>query len=95
MFTTKKAKLFEMPEKTESINSPVDTSNPFLVAAKKDSARTRSGNQSLKYSTTGNDFLDQFANMGSYRVKRSYSDISTDCVKLWNSNPELAVRMTF
>lgn len=88
MFTQKQKSLFSVPAKsTGSI-----TANPFLSAAQEQSARTLSGNLSVKYSTTGNDFLDQFSNLGTYRAKRPYQDIANDCVTLWHSDPTTAVK---
>lgn len=91
MFSTKKKTLFDSAPVGAKEFVP-DSSNPFIIAGLKKSAETRSGNYSLKFSTTGNDFLDQFSNLGVYRKPRKFADISLDCDILWASNPELTVR---
>lgn len=85
MFTAKKTSLFEA--KTTSA-----TSNSFVNAGLKTSAKTRSGNGALKYSTTGNDFVDQFGKLGAMKVPRSYADVSKDMSTLWGQDPETAVK---
>lgn len=93
MFTTKKTKLFKQPAKGSVVET--DSKNPFVLAASKKSAETRSGNNALKYSTTGNDFLDQFSNLGIYRKPRKFEDISRDCEVLWAKDPLTAVKFMF
>ncbi|MFW5847454.1 MAG: DUF2828 family protein [bacterium] len=85
-------------KKLESINKVVAgdsrktiTSNAFINAAMKDNAKTLSGNGALKYSTTGNPFVDQFTDMGSYRKPRKYEDIVRDCELLWAEDEKLSV----
>lgn len=92
MFNSKQTTLFveHVNQKTSVINS----SNGFINAGLKNSALTRSGNGAVKYSTTGNDFVDQFGVMGSYKQERSYSDISKDMSTLWASDPLNAVKFT-
>lgn len=89
MFNQKRKTLFAEPVTTQE---KATQSNPFLAASAKEAAKTLSGNAAPKFSTTGNDFLDQFANMGTYRKERSYDDISRDCVTLWNQDPETFVK---
>jgi hypothetical protein len=74
--------------KTASVNK---SSSSFVNAGLKTSAETRSGNDALKYSTTGNDFVDQFGSAGNYKEPRSFALISRDCELLWASNPLLCV----
>ena len=87
MFTAKKTSLFEA--KTTS-GSPAK--NAFIKAGLKKSAQTLSGNGALKFSTTGNDFVDQFGKLGVMKVPRSFADVSKDMSTLWAQNPEMAVR---
>ena len=68
--------------------------SPFVAAANKKSARTLSGNGALKYSTTGNDFVDQFGKLGSYKTPRTYEEIANDMATLWAINPLLTVCFT-
>lgn len=50
----------------------------FVSAGLKESAKILSGNNALKYSTTGNDFVDQFGKIGNYKVPRTFSEIDSD-----------------
>lgn len=84
MFTSKKTSLFEVPSNGTKSSK---TTSPFIAAGMKKAAQTRSGNNSLKYSTTGNDFVDQFGTAGSYKQPRDYAAISTDTSKLWAVSP--------
>ena len=85
MFTAKKQKLFDVnKDKTSETNS-------FVEAGLKKSAETLSQNGALKYSTTGNPFVDQFGLLGNYKTPRSFDEISRDCEILWGLNPLLTV----
>ena len=85
MFTAKKQKLFDVnKDKTSETNS-------FVKAGLKKSAETLSQNGALKYSTTGNPFVDQFGLLGNYKNPRSFNEISKDCEVLWSLNPLLTV----
>lgn len=69
--------------------------NSFIFCGIKNGAETLSGNGALKYSTTGNPFVDQFGKLGSYKEKRSFVDISNDCELLWSIDKEKAIKMMF
>src|SRR5690606_23429868 len=69
--------------------------NSFTNAGLKRSARTLSGNNALKYKTTGNDFVDQFGKMGSYKSQRPFAEISKDTQLLWSQNPYLTMCFIF
>jgi hypothetical protein len=69
--------------------------NAFLAAAGKQAAITMSGNGAKKYSTTGNDFVDQFGSVSSYKAPRDYKDIAKDMSTLWGSNPIKALAFIF
>lgn len=90
MFNRKQQQLFEIGSKTTTSES-----NSFIATAMKKSAETKSGNGSLKYETTGNDFVDQFGKLGSYKAPRSYEDISKDMSTLWAQNPYMAICLVF
>lgn len=93
MFTQKKTQLFTKEKKTKK---STDTGTSLFVnAGLKDSAKIKSGNGALKYSTTGDSFVDQFGKLGSYKAPRSFSDISKDCETLWAEDPLKAVRFAF
>jgi hypothetical protein len=88
MFNSKQTQLLGSKQITSATNA-------FINAGSKISAETRSGNDALKYSTTGNDFVDQFGKLGSYKEQRSFNDISTDMSTLWTINPYLTVCFVF
>lgn len=90
MFTTKKETLLTAPQ-TSGVTAG---SNGFIKEACKIGALTRSENGAVKYSTTGDDFVDQFGNLGAYKTERSFSDISRDMSTLWAQDPEKALRFT-
>ena len=92
MFDSKKTNLWESKKKTSDTQKK---GNSFLSAGLRKSAETLSGNGALKYSTTGNDFVDQFGKLGSYKVPRSYSDISTDVSTLWAQNKYMTMCFIF
>lgn len=84
MFDKQKTSLFETSV----------TGNQFLTEAMKSSAKTSDhGNGALKYNTSGNEFLDQFAKITEYRRPRSFSEISKDMSILWSINPEKAFKL--
>lgn len=99
MFTSKKTKLFVAPDKaattagfsSKTTSSSSKGTSTFVSAAMSKGAETRSGNGSKKYSTTGNDFVDQFGKLGTYKAPRSFADISKDCETLWSQNKILTV----
>lgn len=92
MFTNKKTSLFNTGNKASSAFA---SGNSFTNAGLKRSARTLSGNMALKYKTTGNDFVDQFGKMGSYKAQRSFTEISKDTQLLWSQNPYLTMCFIF
>lgn len=91
MFNSKKTTLFDSQS---NANEKTSVTNTFVSSGLKESAKTRSGNNALKYSTTGNDFVDQFGILGSFKVPRDYKDIERDMSVLWASNSEDAVKFT-
>lgn len=90
MFNSKQKNLIS-PSNAKS-NS---TTSAFVNTALKKTAETKSGNGALKYSTSGDDFVDQFNNLGVYKSPRSFQDIEKDCEKLWANNPLLSVMFIF
>lgn len=85
MFNSKKSSLFGSKTQTSG------TTNSFVAAGMKKSARTLSGNGAVKYSTTGNDWVDQFGKLGSYKAPRSFEDVSKDMSILFAQNKYLAI----
>ncbi len=90
MFSSKKDKLFDVPEKISSEPTPM-----FVAEALKDQAITTSHNGAKKYSTTGNSFVDQFGSLGAYKNPRSFEDISKDCETLWADSKINALHFMF
>ena len=68
--------------------------NQFIsnVMSSKGSARTENG--AISYASTGSELVDQFGKVASYRG-RDFSVVSDDQERLWNENPEAAVRFPF
>ena len=92
MFERKKERLFEVPT---AAKAKTTNSNPFIAAAQSKAAETLSGNGAKKFSSSGSPFVDQFGKLGSYKVKRNFSDIVNDCELLWANSPKLAVVFIF
>jgi len=86
MFNSKKTSLFNNTVKTTS------ASNLFVKSGMKKSAETLSGNGALKYETTGNDFVDQFGQLGLFKLPRSYNDIARDMSILYSQNKETSIK---
>jgi hypothetical protein len=86
MFDSKQNKLFEV-EKTTSVNS-------FLTAGKVSASTISSGNGAVKYSTTQNEFIDQFVNAGAYKKPRTYKEVSNDMAVLWAKDKMTTVQLT-
>jgi len=91
MFNDKQKELFTVPNKGTA--NPVK--NAFIQTAKKESAKTLSGNGAVKFDSTGDEFVDQFGKMGGYKAPRTYADISKDISTLWAKNPRMAICFTF
>ena len=87
MFSKRQTSLLEV-KKTQSVKS----NSNFVNAALKRGAETTSGNGALKYSSTGDVFVDQFGVVGTYKTPRSFSDISRDMELAWASDKETAIR---
>ena len=91
MFSNKVKSLIEVKKKTSSVSK---STNGFVNGALKNAAITTSGNGSLKYNTSGNDFLDQFAAISTYREIRSFEKVSKDMGLLYSLNKEKAIALT-
>lgn len=94
MFDDKK-QLFDPKQygKSKDKTAPAkENTNPFVTAALQKSSEILSGNGALKYSTTNNVFVDQFANASRYLAERPFADISRDMEILANTDLTLAVK---
>ena len=67
--------------------------NQFLKEGMKVSSETVSENGAKKYSTSGNDFVDNFATISYFKEPRSYNDVAKDMELLWSQNPELCLKL--
>ena len=67
--------------------------NQFLKEGMKVSSEVVSGNGAKKYSTSGNDFVDNFAAISYFKESRSYNDVAKDMELLWGQNPELCLKL--
>ena len=83
----------EFQKKVNSLLKPLEVENQFVKQALKVSSETESGNGAKKYSTTGNDFVDNFAAASYFKEPRSYEEVAKDMQILWNSNPTLCVKL--
>lgn len=86
--------MFEVKRKPENVGVTRGTVNKFLQNASVKAAETRSGNGSLKYSTSGNAFVDQFTKSGTFKAPRKFSEIERDAELLWGEDPLKAVKFT-
>ncbi len=95
MFNAKKTQLFDSTEKKTSANSTAGAPvSSFVNAGLKNQAKTISANGALKYSTTGNPFVDQFGKLGEYKTPRSFEIISKDSESIWASDKLMTVAFT-
>ena len=83
----------EFQKKVNSLLDVKPTENQFVKQALKVSSETESGNGAKKYSTTGNDFVDNFAAASYFKEPRSYEEVAKDMQILWNSDPKLCVKL--
>ena len=93
MFETKKTQLFEQ-KSAGKVTTPKVTSSAFVKAAMKKTHQTTAlGNGALKYTTTGNDFVDQFGKCTMYKAPRTFAEISKDMSLLFSQNPLVAIKL--
>jgi dimeric dUTPase (all-alpha-NTP-PPase superfamily) len=91
MFSAKQKQLIETTTKPTSV-----VSNPFIAKSLKKSAKTNAyGNGASKFTTSGNDFVDDFANMSNYKAPRAYDEIHKTMNILWSINKYMAICMIF
>lgn len=68
--------------------------NEFINQALKESNITTSENGAKKYSTSNNDFVDNFASISHYKSPRSFEEVAKDMTLLWSQNPLLCLKLT-
>lgn len=92
MFDSKKETLFTKKD----VKSTTSVKNEFLNQGIRESSKTTEyGNGALKYTTTNNDFVDQFGLISNYKKPRDFSEISQDMSTLWAKDPEMTMKLTF
>lgn len=92
MFNKKKKSLFETASVKKT--STMVSSNPFLLASHKESSKAKN-TPAVKYTTTGSDFVDQFARASHYKAPRTFAQISKDMEKIWAQNKLLTLCLVF
>lgn len=76
------------------LNKSTDNNaNAFIKEGMKASHETTSGNGALKYSTSGNDFVDDFASIAKYKEPRSYEEVAKTMQLLYSIDKAKAVKM--
>jgi hypothetical protein len=90
MFKEKQKSLLN--KSTKTVKAPSNTTNPFINAGLKKAARTVSGNGAKKFTSTANEFVNQFGVLGSYKQPRTFDEISKDVSTLWGLNPLVAMK---
>lgn len=86
-FSKKKTSLFDIKETVTS------QENAFVREGLKESSKTVSGNGALKYNTSGDAFVDNFALIANFKVPRDYAEVSKDMYKLWSINPKKCLQL--
>lgn len=88
MFNSKKSTLFPVNGTTTK-----SSESKFVRAGLEQSAKTTSlGNGAVKYTTTNNDFVDQFGNMSNYKKERTYSEVESDMRLLFSQDRLKAIK---
>ena len=77
----------EFDKKVSSLLSSSKEENSFVKAALKASNECLSGNGSLKYTTSGDDFVDNFFAISTFKEPRSYKEVAEDMQRLWSQDP--------
>ena len=81
-------------KKVSSLLNSKTAKNLFVQEGLKSSSETVSENGALKYSTSGNDFVDDFSSLSKYKAPRSFEEVSQTMQTLYSQNPIDAVKIT-
>lgn len=79
--------MFEKRVKSLLDSKTENTENPFVREAIKTTHETLSGSGSLKYTISGDDFVDNFAAVSYFKQPRSYQEVAEDMQRLWSQDP--------
>lgn len=94
MFETKQKSL--IGKNPLAVTSKPTTNNAFVNQSLRKAAKTTSlGNGAVKYTTTNNDFVDDFGKISNYKAPRSYAEISKTMSTLWAKSPEDTLKLLF
>lgn len=77
----------------KKVNSLMNQSANLFVQEGLASSETTSGNGALKYSTSGNAFVDNFAAISKFKAPRTFAEVSKDMQYLWSIDPILTVKL--
>lgn len=80
-------------KKVNSLLSSKTVKNSFVEEATKATHECLSANGSLKYSTSGDDFVDNFAAISTFKEPRSYNAVAVDMQRLWSQDPEKCLKL--
>jgi hypothetical protein len=80
-------------KKVNSLMSQSVQLNQFLQEGLKQSSVVLSGNGAVKYSTSGNKFVDNFAAIANFKQPRTYQEVAKDMELLWSINPKDTVKL--
>ena len=80
-------------KKLTSLLNNQEANNEFITQALKESNVTTSGNGAKKYSTSGDDFVDNFSAISQFKSPRSYQEVAQDMTLLWSQNPQLCLKL--
>lgn len=80
-------------KKLNNLLGKQEVNNAFITQALKESNVTTSGNDAKKYSTSGDDFVDNFAAISQFKSPRSYQEVSKDMALLWSQDPTLCLKL--
>jgi hypothetical protein len=80
-------------KKVNSLMSQSVQLNQFLQEGLKQSSVVLSGNGAVKYSTSGNKFVDNFAAIANFKQPRTYQEVAKDMELLWSINPKDTIKL--
>lgn len=71
----------------KKVSSLLSSSKEESSFVKEATHETLSGNGSLKYTTSGDDFVDNFCAISTFKEPRSYKEVAEDMQRLWSQDP--------
>ena len=92
MFNEKRTSIYDIVPEAIQGSASSKFNNIFEREQFKKEHETLSGNLSVKYSTTGNPFVDDFALVANYRNPRTFEEVSKTMQNLYWIDPLLAIK---